>query len=292
MSNTQHPSGPPPGAPSSVQTAQPAAPPSVDALRHTLQGLLPAKTPSAPEPAPLLDQVQLSLVAPVYNEVDNLRPLYDRVVEVFQDALHWELVLVDDGSTDGSRELIAQLSREDARVRGVFFAHNCGQTAAVLGGIRASQGALLATMDADMQNDPADLPAMLERLGEHDAVVGYRQKRNDSWIRRVSSKVANGVRNRLSGDQIRDTGCSLKLFRTRAIRDIALFEGMHRFLPTLLRYNGYSVIEHPVSHFPRTAGTSKYGVWNRVFRSFRDLIAVRWMRSRIIRLPLQERPKP
>lgn len=257
-----------------------------------MQRLVPARTPSASEPAPLLASVQLSLVAPVYNEVDNLRPLYERIVEVFQDEVAWELLLVDDGSQDGSKELIERLSQEDARVRGVFFAHNCGQTAAVLGGIRAARGGLLATMDADRQNDPGDLPAMLAQLGDHDAVVGFRMKRNDSWIRRISSRVANGVRNRLSGDRIKDTGCSLKLFRTPAIRDVALFEGMHRFLPTLLRYNGYSVIEHPVSHYPRTAGTSKYGVWNRVFRSFRDLIAVRWMRSRIIRLPLEERTKP
>ncbi|HRV83036.1 MAG TPA: glycosyltransferase, partial [Planctomycetota bacterium] len=149
---------------------------------------------------------------------------------------------------------------------------------------------LLATLDSDLQNDPGDLLAMLETLGDLDAVVGYRIKREDTWLRRVSSKVANGVRNRLSGDQIRDTGCSLKLFRTAAIRDIALFEGMHRFLPTLLRYHGYQVAEFPVSHHPRLAGTSKYGVWNRVFRSFRDLIAVRWMRSRIIRLPIQGAP--
>ncbi|MEZ5974204.1 MAG: glycosyltransferase family 2 protein [Planctomycetota bacterium] len=229
-----------------------------------------------------------SLVAPVYNEVENLPALYQRVLEVFGDELAWELVLVDDGSSDSSTELMRKLSRETARVRGVYFEHNCGQTAAVLGGIRAARGELLATLDADLQNDPGDLPAMLAALADHDAVVGYRATRKDTWVRRISSKIANGVRSRLSGTTSTDTGCSLKLFRTEAIRDIALFEGMHRFLPTLLRYNGYSVIEVPVSHHPRIAGVSKYGVWNRVFKSFRDLIAVRWMRSRIIRLPLAE----
>ena len=274
-----------PGSP-----ANPGNAPSAS-VRGALSSVLPQRSKPSPTPSPILSQVDLSLVAPVYNEEDNLRPLFNRVVEVFGDDLAWELVLVDDGSSDRSGELIQGLSREDARVRGVFFQRNCGQTAAILAGIRDARGGLLATLDADMQNDPADLPAMLAALKDHDAVVGYRVKRKDTWLKRVSSKIANGVRNRLSGDKIRDTGCSLKLFRTSAVRDLSLFEGMHRFLPTLLRYNGFDVVEHPVSHHPRVAGQSKYGLWNRVFRSFRDLIAVRWMRSRIIRLPIQDQPK-
>lgn len=269
---------------------QPTTQAAPERLQQALQRVLPPKTRPHPEPSPILGQVDLTMVAPVYNEEENLGALYQRVVEVFADALAWELVLVDDGSKDRSASLIRELSNRDARVRGVFFTRNCGQTAAIMAGIRDARGGLLATLDSDLQNDPGDLLAMLETLGDLDAVVGYRVKREDSWLRRVSSKVANGVRNRLSGDQIRDTGCSLKLFRTAAIRDIALFEGMHRFLPTLLRYHGYQVAEFPVSHHPRLAGTSKYGVWNRVFRSFRDLIAVRWMRSRIIRLPIQGAP--
>ncbi|MEZ6004222.1 MAG: glycosyltransferase family 2 protein [Planctomycetota bacterium] len=271
-----------------MATFQPSTQADPKEARQAFERVTAPRTRPNPTPVPLLQGVALSLVAPVYNEVENLPALYQRVLEVFGDELAWELVLVDDGSSDGSTELMRKLSREDARVRGVYFEHNCGQTAAVLGGIRAARGGLLATLDADLQNDPGDLPAMLAALADHDAVVGYRATRKDTWVRRISSKIANGVRNRLSGDNIRDTGCSLKLFRTEAIRDIALFEGMHRFLPTLLRYNGYSVIEVPVSHHPRIAGVSKYGVWNRVFKSFRDLIAVRWMRSRIIRLPLAE----
>jgi hypothetical protein len=122
-----------------------------------------------------------------------------------------------------------------------------------------------------------------------DAVVGYRLKRNDDWLRRVSSRIANKIRNAISRDSIRDTGCSLKVFRAEAIRSIAMFDGMHRFLPTLLRYHGYRVLEHPVSHHPRTAGESKYGVRNRALRAFKDLLAVRWMRSRILELPIAER---
>ena len=229
----------------------------------------------------------LSLVAPVYNEVGNLDRLYERVREVFADTTDWELVLVDDGSKDGSAAAIEALAAKDRRVVGIFFARNCGQTAATAAGIHLARGRLIATLDADMQNDPVDLPGMIKLLDGHDAVVGYRLKRNDNFVRRASSRIANRIRNWISKDSIRDTGCSLKVFRARAIRSIALFEGMHRFLPTLLRYHGFSVLEHPVSHHPRTAGVSKYGVMNRAFRAFKDLLAVRWMRARLIRLPIR-----
>lgn len=238
-------------------------------------------------PQRLTEQVELSLVAPVFDERDNLVPLYERVLEVFGERTRWELVLVDDGSRDGSTEVMRELARRDARVRCVVFARNCGQTTAMRVGIHSARAPLIATLDADLQNDAGDLPAMLAKLGSHDAVVGYRLKRNDNFVRRVSSRIANAVRNALSGDSIRDTGCSLKVFRAPAIREVPLhFEGMHRFMPTLLRYYGFSVIEHPVSHHPRRAGSSKYGVLNRAFRAFRDLLAVRWMRSRIRRAEL------
>ncbi len=234
------------------------------------------------------ESIQVSLVAPVYDELENLTPLYERVVEVFGDRVRWELILVDDGSRDGSRNAIRALAKRDPRVVGAFFAHNCGQTAATSAGIQLARGDLIATLDADLQNDPADLPAMIDSLRGHDAVVGYRTKRHDPLLRRASSRIANAIRNSISEDRIRDTGCSLKLFRARAIQTIPLFEGMHRFLPTLLRYHGYSVIEHPVNHKPRVAGRSKYGVWNRALRGLKDLFAVRWMRGRLLRLPLEE----
>jgi dolichol-phosphate mannosyltransferase len=255
-------------------------------------GLLSPRSPAA------VDQLELSLVAPVYDERDNLEPLYNRVVEVFGDRVRWELVLVDDGSRDGSTQVMRALAQRDPRVRCVCFAKNCGQTTAMRMGIQSSRAPLIATLDADMQNDPADIPKLIEQLGDNDAVVGYRLKRNDNFVRRASSRIANRVRNALSGDSIRDTGCSLKVFRAAAIREIPLhFEGMHRFMPTLLRYYGFRVVEHPVSHHPRRAGVSKYGVLNRAFRAFRDLLAVRWMRSRIRRAvilaaPEEAGPKP
>lgn len=232
--------------------------------------------------------IDLSVVAPVYDEVENLAPLVEQVRDALAGLVRWELVLVDDGSRDGSDAEIRRLAGDDPRVRGVFFERNCGQTAAMAAGIRSARGELIATLDADLQNDPADLPAMLDALEDHDAVVGYREKRRDDWIRRVSSRVANRVRNWVTADTIRDTGCSLKLFRAEAIRDVPFLEGMHRFLPTLLRYAGCSVVEHAVHHRPRTAGESKYGVWNRLFRATLDMVAVRWMRSRTIHYRVRE----
>jgi len=233
-------------------------------------------------------EIDLSLVAPAYEEEENLEKLYERVREVFGDRLRWELVLVDDGSRDRSPELIRRLAAADPRVVGAMFARNCGQTAATAAGIQLARGRVIATIDADLQNDPGDLPAMLALLPGHDAVVGYRVKRRDNFVRRASSRIANGIRNRISGDRIRDTGCSLKVFQAEAIQSIPLFEGMHRFLPTLLRYHGFSVIEHPVGHGPRLAGRSKYGVANRAWRALKDLFAVRWMRGRRLLLPIRE----
>lgn len=231
---------------------------------------------------------RLSLVAPVYNEVDNLRPLAAAVGDALGPHFTYELVLVDDGSRDGSTDGIATLTEADGHVRGVFLARHCGQSAATAAGIRAARGELVATIDADLQNDPRDLPAMVALLDREgvDAVVGYRLQRRDAFVRRASSRVANAVRNWISRDSIRDTGCSLKVFRAGAIRSIPFFNGVHRFLPTLLRYHGFRVLEHGVDHHPRVAGVSKYGVRNRALRAFLDLLAVRWMRSRIVELPV------
>lgn len=233
------------------------------------------------------DSPDLTLIAPVYNELENLEPLVARVTEVL--AGHdWELLLVDDGSTDGSSERIAELHARDGRVRGIYFAHNCGQTAAIAAGIHQATGRLVATMDADMQNDPGDLPKMVARLDAEgvDAVVGWRTKRNDTLVRRFSSRFAFRVRNAVLRDSIRDTGCSLKVFRRAAIQAIPLYEGMHRFLPTLLKQRGFTVVEEGVSHHPRTRGVSKYGIGNRAWRATKDMLAVRWMGRRLLRLPI------
>jgi len=233
----------------------------------------------------------ISLVVPVHDEVDNLEPLAERI-EAALVELTWELILVDDGSTDGSDQVIRELHRRDPRVRGVFFERNAGQTAAIAAGFERAVAPLVATLDADLQNDPADLPAMLAALEDHDAVVGWRRERHDSLLRRLSSRLANAVRNRVTGDSIRDTGCSLKLFRREVLEDLCLFEGMHRFLPTLLRQRGHDVIEVPVAHHPRVAGVSKYGLRNRAWRALKDLLAVRWMGERSLRHRVVEEHGP
>jgi glycosyltransferase involved in cell wall biosynthesis len=241
-----------------------------------------------PEENGRTEPCDVSVVVPVYDEQDNLETLVQRIRTCLDGASNWELILVDDGSRDRSAQIIERLSSEDSHIRGLYFEANCGQTSATAAGLRNARGALIATLDADLQNDPSEIPRMIGLMGEHDAVVGYRSKRRDGWVRRASSRIANSVRNRVSGDSIRDTGCSLKVFRSEAVLSLPLFEGMHRFLPTLLRYHGYSVLEVPVSHYPRFAGKSKYGIRNRLLRSFKDLLAVRWMRSRLIRYRLRQ----
>jgi glycosyltransferase involved in cell wall biosynthesis len=225
--------------------------------------------------------MDLSLVVPVYNEAENLEPLVRELDAVLAATpFEREIILVDDGSDDGSAAEIARLARAHPAVRGLHLRQNRGQTAAFDAGFRAARGRFVVTLDADLQNDPRDILALVGALGEHHAAVGFRRRREDSWVRRVSSRVANAVRNRLSGDDIIDTGCSLKAFRRECLAGLKLYTGMHRFLPTLLRLEGFAVVQLPVNHRPRRAGRSKYGIGNRMFTAFADLLAVRWMKKR------------
>lgn len=226
---------------------------------------------------------ELSLVLPVYNEEESLRPLHDEVREALAPlGRPWEVIYVDDGSTDGSPAVLDEIARREPEVRVLRIRRNSGQTAAFDAGFRAARGAVIVTLDSDGQNPPENIPRLLEAMAEGaDAAVGYRVGRADSAWRKVQSRIANGIRNRLSGETIRDTGCSLKAFRAEQLQAIPLFDGMHRFLPTLARLEGARrIVEVPVTHRPRERGVSKYGMWNRAFRSFVDLLAVRWMRKR------------
>lgn len=236
----------------------------------------------------------LSLVIPVYNERENLAPLLTEIAAALRGPAGggrtYEIVAVDDGSTDGSLAALRALKPEHPELRLVAFAANAGQTAAFAAGFRAARGRIVVTLDADLQNDPADIPGLVTALesGNAAAAAGYRVNRQDSAWKLVQSRIANGVRNWLNRESIRDTGCSLKAFRVEAVRDLPLFDGMHRFLPTLVRMHGGTVIEVPVHHRPRLHGATKYGMSNRAIRALRDALAVRWMQRRALRYRVRE----
>lgn len=231
----------------------------------------------------------LSVVIPVYNEEENVGPLNAELMEVLQSlSKTFEAIYVDDGSKDKSYALLKELQKNNPSIRIIKFRKNSGQTAAFDAGIRAALGEVIVTMDADLQNDPHDIPKLLEKIGDADAVCGWRQKRNDTFVRRISSRIANSVRNRLSGETIKDVGCSLKAFRSVYAKKMQLFNGMHRFFPTLIKMEGGTVAEIPVNHRPRKFGTPKYNIRNRVVRSFVDLLAVCWMKKRKLTYEIEE----
>jgi len=236
---------------------------------------------------------QLSLVVPAFNEEENLGELVAEIrAAVGPTGLEWELLLIDDGSTDGSLAAMRRLAAAEPRIRILRHKRNAGQSAALAHGFRAARGELVATLDADLQNDPADLPRLLAELDRgFDVVSGVRVERRDGFVRRASSRIANAVRNWATDESITDVGCSLKVYRAEFLRDLPMFTGMHRFLPTLVRWNGARVTEVPVRHRPRRHGVGKYGIGNRLFRALADLFAVRWMRKRWIDPRNHEEPE-
>jgi len=231
-----------------------------------------------------MSATDLSLVVPAFNEEENLPQLVDEIrAALASSELDWELLLIDDGSTDGSLEAMRRLRGAEPRIRVLRHRRNAGQSAALATGFRRARGAVVVTLDADLQNDPADIPALLVKLDEGwDVVSGVRVDRRDTWVRRVSSRIANAVRNWATDESITDVGCSLKAYRAEYLIHLPMFTGMHRFLPTLVRWNGARVTEIPVRHRPRLHGVAKYGIGNRLFRALADLYAVRWMRTRWI----------
>jgi len=233
----------------------------------------------------------LSVVIPVYNEEENLPLLWEELRGVLEGlGLAVEVIFVDDGSRDGSPEIVRGLREADPRVRLVRLKSHAGETAATDAGLKAALGRWVVVMDADLQNDPADIPTLLGYLDRWDAATGWRQERahGDDWRRRVASRIANRVRNWLSDETIQDSGCTFRAFRRECLRDLVLYRGLHRFIPTLLTLRGYRVIEVPVNHRPRRFGRSKYGVWDRAFVAFADLLAIRWMKSRLLRYEVAE----
>ena len=222
--------------------------------------------------------IALSVVLPVHNEEGNLPALWTELqaalVAIGRPA---EVIFVNDGSTDGSGAILDRFRAEDARVRVIDHDRNHGLTAALDCGFRHARGATIAMLDADLQNPPGELVRLYACLPEADMAIGWRKDRRDPWLKRVSSKIGNGYRNWRTNEQVHDTGCALKVFRREVIERVKLWKGMHRFLPTLARMEGFRVVELPVAHRPRPSGQSHFGVWNRLGKGLEDVRAIRWM---------------
>jgi len=235
--------------------------------------------------------IDVSLIVPVYNEEGSLPVLWPEILEVLEGTgLTFEVIFVDDGSRDRSAEIVRGFHERDPRARLVRLKANAGQTAATDAGFKSVRGRWVVVMDGDLQNDPHDIPGLLKHLDQWDAVTGWRVNRGDgdSWVRRASSRIANGIRNKLSDESIHDSGCAFRAYRRECLRDLVLYKGLHRFVPTLLKMRGYRVLEVPINHRPRRYGESKYGIGNRAWSAFKDLLAVRWMQDRMLRYEIAE----
>jgi dolichol-phosphate mannosyltransferase len=234
--------------------------------------------------------VRISAVVPVYNEQDSLPILVPKLAEVLEGiGLSYEMIFVDDGSRDRSRDILREMAFQFPTLRLLGLKNNRGLSTALLAGMNEAHGDILITLDSDLQNDPEDIPRLLQHLDQYDMATGWRQRRDDPWLKKISSKIANAIRNRISGEAIHDSACTLRIFKKECIRTVPIFNGMHRFLSTLVKMEGYRVIEVPVTHHPRKYGKSKYNIRNRMFRSFVDLLAVRWMKKRRILYDIEEK---
>jgi len=234
----------------------------------------------------------ISFVIPCHNESGNLGPLITAIQKTMDGGESYEIVVTDDRSTDDSWGLLMAMASEDLRIRAQRFERNCGQSAALWAGMKAARGRYIVTLDADLQNDPKDAPKLLAALKDFDCACGSRvaaRGQGDNFIRIASSRIANWVRNQLSGENITDAGCCYRAFRRECIEDLKFFKGMHRFLPTLFKIEGFRVTEVPIGHNPRASGQTHYGVWNRLFASFYDLLAVRWMKKRMFKYKIAEK---
>jgi len=233
------------------------------------------------------EPVEISVVVPAYNEAESL-PEFLAELRAALDATgqRAEILIVDDGSDDGTPALLAGERARDPRLRPLRLDPRSGQSAALAAGLARARGAVIVTLDADLQNDPADLPRVLAALKDADVVSGIRTHRRDTWVRLVSSRIANATRRLALGDPITDIGCSFKAYRREALEGLPMFVGVHRFLPALCVFRGARLAQVPLAHRPRRHGVSKYGVHNRLWRGINDLIGVNWLKSRLIRVRL------
>jgi glycosyltransferase involved in cell wall biosynthesis len=236
--------------------------------------------------------LDVSFVVPCHDEEGNLRELVTEIHRAVAPlGLAYEIVITDDASRDGSWAILRTLAADDPRLRAQRFARNCGESAASWAGMQASRGRVIVTLDADRQNDPAEIPRFLAELEHADCVCGSRveaRRSGDNLLRVLSSRIANWVRVTLGGGDIGDAGCTYRAFRRECLANVRFFKGVHRFLPTLIAMEGFRVTEIPVTNRARVAGRSHYGIRNRIFVALADLLAVRWMRSRAVRWEIAE----
>jgi dolichol-phosphate mannosyltransferase len=241
-----------------------------------------------------LDTIEISVVVPVHNEADNLEPLIVEIQAALDGVVGYEIIYINDCSRDGTPEKLIELKRKVATLRVLTHQKQAGQSAAVRTGVRAARAPLIATLDGDGQNNPADIPKLFQAYKDQTGddprlmIAGHRAQRQDSFVKRLSSKIANGVRAGLLGDSTPDTGCGLKVFRAQDFLDLPGFDHMHRFLPALMIRSGGRVVSVEVSHRPRERGKSKYGTLDRLWVGIFDLIGVMWLKRRAINPDVEE----
>jgi len=233
--------------------------------------------------------VEISVVVPAFNEAESL-PEFLAELRAALDATgrSAEVLLVDDGSDDATPAVLARERARDRRLKPLRLERRAGQSAALAAGLARARGSVIITLDADLQNDPSDLPRVLDALKDADVVSGIRASRRDDWLRRISSRIANAARRAAIGDPITDIGCSFKAYRREALEGLPMFVGVHRFLPALCVFRGARLAEVRLAHRPRRHGVSKYGIHDRLWRGLNDLIGVYWLKSRLIHARVRE----
>jgi len=233
--------------------------------------------------------MKFSVVIPIKNEEDNIKDLVQELEPVMERLRQkWELICIDDGSTDRSLLILQDLCKQKPYMRILSFTRNFGQSAAFAAGFKAACGELIITLDGDRQNDPADIPKLTAAIADCDLVVGWRVNRKDTLQKKAISRLSNWIRSRLCRDGIHDTGCSLKIYRKEALSSIKMYRGMHRFLPALFKIEGLRVKEIPVNHRERSKGATKYHFFNRSLGPIVDMFVVRWMRDRALHPQIRE----
>lgn len=232
---------------------------------------------------------KVSVVIPAHNEADNLPFLLEEIAAAEQAmSVPFEILVVDDASSDQTSAVLESLMPRYPRLRVLPMVRQSGQSAALSAGFDHAEGEVVVTIDADLQNDPADIPKLVAELGQADVAIGWRRDRRDPFSKKIISKIANAVRNWATSESVRDTGCGLKAFKRECLEKIHRFDGMHRFFPTLVKMHGYQVVEVPVHHRPRERGKTHYNIFNRCLRPMADLFAVRWLQRRTLRYRLME----